>query len=63
MVFTRYWACMWPSQVSQPLARAPEPDGFSAAPMQGSRGVSTLERGLSYQHECESGSGRKEGFM
>lgn len=52
---------MWPSQVSHPLARGPETAGSPA--MQGSHGVSTLGKGLFCQCECESGSGRKEGFM
>lgn len=54
---------MWPSQVSLPHAWGPEPGGFPLSAMQGSRGVSTLGKGLFCQHECKSGSGRKEGFM
>lgn len=54
---------MWPSQVSHPLARRPEPGGSPPSAMQGSHGFSTLGRSLFCQHECESGSGRKEGFM
>lgn len=61
MVFIDYWDCMWPSQVS--LAQEPETAAFPPSAMQGSRGVSTLDKGLFCQNECESESERKEGFL
>lgn len=60
MVFTHYWDCMRTSLVS--LAQEPETGAFPPA-MQGSHGVSTLEKGLLCQRECECESGRKEGFL
>lgn len=61
MVFVHYWDCMWPSQVS--LAQEPETGAFPPSALQGSHGVSTLGKGLFCWHECESESGRKEGFL
>ena len=48
---------------SHPFDWRPEPGDSPPSAMQGSHGVSTLEKGLFCQHECESASGRKEGFM